>query len=443
VAIVKKNRKIMTRHLIFFFSILIVSNLNAQITVRKDNIVEKPVFKPSPFDSTINLSVQKNPVDYKQYIGQKLFFSPKSSKYKSKSSINIHDTIITYLLTDKMTEIFKGGISYEETSFFKNFFSQLSKKDLEKNAEYKKRKSAYLDRQKELTNIYLPYYITESTSYDGETQGFISTKSQLVENKYYTIIDITGKRTESEQEYLKLEELLKDNGYVVIDLKIRLKSDTSGDTLYWHLSQARDINSFPFILVAYYSKCKSYFEQKSLISEKDMDGFVDINSGKIINIAKGEKWLCSDVSLLELESSRYCKPFYILQNVTGEEIKIELGELTYKMFITEENYNERARQEKLKVEERQREEEELERQKVEAQAKFKVDCKTRFGEKFGKMIIEGNVILGMTSEMCQLSWGEPIEKNRTLVSGLVHEQWVYSWKHYLYFENGKLTAIQD
>jgi hypothetical protein len=49
----------------------------------------------------------------------------------------------------------------------------------------------------------------------------------------------------------------------------------------------------------------------------------------------------------------------------------------------------------------------------------------------------------MSREMCTLAWGEPFRNNRTIVAGTVHEQWVYGWHNYLYFENGKLVAIQD
>ncbi|WP_295937945.1 hypothetical protein [uncultured Alistipes sp.] len=49
----------------------------------------------------------------------------------------------------------------------------------------------------------------------------------------------------------------------------------------------------------------------------------------------------------------------------------------------------------------------------------------------------------MNREMCTVAWGEPYRKNRTIVANVTHEQWVYGWHHYLYFENGALTAIQD
>lgn len=52
--------------------------------------------------------------------------------------------------------------------------------------------------------------------------------------------------------------------------------------------------------------------------------------------------------------------------------------------------------------------------------------------------------IGMTSQMVlDCGWGEPDNVNRTRTAGRVHEQWVYSDGTYLYFDNGKLTAIQD
>jgi hypothetical protein len=52
----------------------------------------------------------------------------------------------------------------------------------------------------------------------------------------------------------------------------------------------------------------------------------------------------------------------------------------------------------------------------------------------------------MTDEMAKLSWGFPAKINKTITASGTNEQWVYenlfSDNEYLYFENGKLTAIQ-
>nr|QJS06517.1 hypothetical protein [Polaromonas sp.] len=53
------------------------------------------------------------------------------------------------------------------------------------------------------------------------------------------------------------------------------------------------------------------------------------------------------------------------------------------------------------------------------------------------------VYIGMSAEEVLASqWGKPRKINRTIASFGVHEQWVYGGG-YLYFEGGKLTAIQN
>jgi DNA-directed RNA polymerase subunit N (RpoN/RPB10) len=53
------------------------------------------------------------------------------------------------------------------------------------------------------------------------------------------------------------------------------------------------------------------------------------------------------------------------------------------------------------------------------------------------------VSLGMLpEEVVASSWGKPQRVNKTTTQRGTNEQWVYSGNNYLYFENGRLTAIQ-
>lgn len=53
------------------------------------------------------------------------------------------------------------------------------------------------------------------------------------------------------------------------------------------------------------------------------------------------------------------------------------------------------------------------------------------------------VSIGMTqAEALESAWGKPSKVNRTTTANIVTEQWVYPGG-YLYFTNGKLTAIQN
>ena len=57
-------------------------------------------------------------------------------------------------------------------------------------------------------------------------------------------------------------------------------------------------------------------------------------------------------------------------------------------------------------------------------------------------VLERRVLPGMTAEQVTLAWGKPRHVNQTLRSSRISEQWVYSISTYVYFENGRVTAIQ-
>lgn len=52
------------------------------------------------------------------------------------------------------------------------------------------------------------------------------------------------------------------------------------------------------------------------------------------------------------------------------------------------------------------------------------------------------VTIGMNKQMVIEAWGQPYDKHRTVTSYGVSEQWVYS-SHYVYFEDGLVTTIQN
>ena len=68
--------------------------------------------------------------------------------------------------------------------------------------------------------------------------------------------------------------------------------------------------------------------------------------------------------------------------------------------------------------------------------------KLKFGAETWKHILEENVKIGMTKEMCEVSWGKPEKINETITAEKKSEQWVYPDNHFLYFNNYILTAIQ-
>ena len=55
------------------------------------------------------------------------------------------------------------------------------------------------------------------------------------------------------------------------------------------------------------------------------------------------------------------------------------------------------------------------------------------------------VRVGMSANdvLTKSSWGRPNSVNRTTTAFGTHEQWVYGGRNYLYFDNGRLTAVQN
>lgn len=58
------------------------------------------------------------------------------------------------------------------------------------------------------------------------------------------------------------------------------------------------------------------------------------------------------------------------------------------------------------------------------------------------LIDDGKISIGMTSDEVIESWGRANDINKTISVDGTHEQWIYD-ANYLYFDNGKLTTIQE
>jgi hypothetical protein len=174
---------------------------------------------------------------------------------------------------------------------------------------------------------------------------------------------------------------------------------------------------------------------------KNFTDLIDINSGQQLIINSGDVWNCYDISFTNSKTSMFLKPYYFLRK-GNNEITFDLDALGKNTFILETEFIKREDEKKKKEEERLKEEQEREKKFQQDKADFKNYCINKFGENLGNSIIEGRVLLGMSKEMCIAAWGNPIDINTTIVSGLTTEQWVYGWGTYLYFDNGLLTAIQ-
>jgi hypothetical protein len=423
----------------FFLCTCCIFNLSGQITIRENGIVENAVLKPKSFDSLSNLVLQNRVIDFKKYIGYKLFFLSPSNKYE-----NSNPQRINYLFIEDTVQIVKEGkIPFEQvrSHFIWGDGKKVKGAALE---QYKSLLSEYENIDKAKTNIYNPHFFYEKTDiYDGEIYGEIATSPESIIGKYFTILNITGKDIhDKKNNYLKLEDIEIETSRIwSLGLKFMLRNDSNSDTLFWIVNLARDIGDTPFFLVPYFEKQKQTYLNQNLSAMKNFTDLIDINSGQQLIINSGDVWNCYDISFTNSKTSMFLKPYYFLRK-GNNEITFDLDALGKNTFILETEFIKREDEKKKKEEERLKEEQEREKKFQQDKADFKNYCINKFGENLGNSIIEGRVLLGMSKEMCIAAWGNPIDINTTIVSGLTTEQWVYGWGTYLYFDNGLLTAIQ-
>lgn len=211
---------------------------------------------------------------------------------------------------------------------------------------------------------------------------------------------------------------------------LKLQEKEGKDILYFeHGDDYNSEEKFPFIVVGFFEKQKELligndfvFTDQFLMhySAKD-EGFVplpNIDTGKEISMKTGQKWTCLDLTILEEDyvlEEEYLLSL-LLQNSKGEKI-----------YRPHEFVHKRSDPEMPRY----------------AYTSYEADnYRKKFGDDMFELILQRKIRIGMTKEMCELSWGKPKKINKTINSNTgSNEQWVY-YSNYLYFDNNILISMQ-
>ncbi|MBL7086119.1 MAG: hypothetical protein ISS28_03310 [Candidatus Cloacimonetes bacterium] len=223
-----------------------------------------------------------------------------------------------------------------------------------------------------------------------------SSKYNELVGKYFKVIDVIKNPKAAEYEFYEYKFFLK------------LKEKSSGDIVYYDYYSVFE-DAFPFIVVGFFEKHKKFVVgQEFVFADGVLESKTDIETGKPIKTITGQKWKCIDLTIEE----EYYTLSLVIQNSLDEKTTISNGSVFGK-WIKGRAYT----------------------------ANEANNYRKKFGNEDFDRILQGIVKIGMTKEMCRLSWGEPNSINETITSGKKTEQWVYS-DNYLYFDNEILTAIQ-
>lgn len=356
-----------------------------------------------------------------------------------------------------------------------------------------------------MTFVYKPTFIEEGSGYSSRTDYDASrvsfyTNCKETGNKYYTIIDFLNRDSliairgrfgnYFDREYLKQNKIFNQNindDFINKQIAFVLKDDISGDTIL----SLGSLNSF--ILVPYFVKQQKMFHGKTFTllttHSDDPDGkenFIlkDLITDEDVTLQNKSNWTC-EVTLLDynkatnkskaantkntkqLGQSISNQEFYIgyvfkngtqtialfdnktiksVSNIGIENQGYGINRYSF-AFILSDVYAKQEAEKRLKREEliaKQKKDEIEKANKIKiAKESFLKECINRFGQVNGDLISRGKVKIGMTTEMCETSWGNPFDRYKTTTASGTKESWYYGWKRSLHFVDGTLVRIDE
>lgn len=321
--------------------------------------------------------------------------------------------------------------------------------------EFKQKKAESLPKIEpydSLTNILVdPDIITKEFSTKKEAQLYADAQFQKIIGQKLFVIPLTEKENASLNSWHKDEKAKFRNRYYTItgfDYKIE-KGYFSGrykiERIIYLLKDSNnrtadlEVSSYSYaddlMIVGYYEKLKASYLNKTFIytgttqfaenlNRKLKHTAKDIKTDEIIRIPIGSKWECTNLQLFDDDVT--VQLYFTFKSQNGQEI---LARVSDRLKDTMENIEQQYAFASCFMDVR------------EYDLYMKVLAE-KYGKDNAELILNRKVKIGMTEEMCLLSWGTPNTVNSTITNNIKYEQWVYSDSSYLYFENGILTTMQ-
>lgn len=249
-----------------------------------------------------------------------------------------------------------------------------------------------------------------SDDFSGYIYKPITVKVGPLDLIYTSYSEIKGKSFEITAHIPKID---KRSDYLV------LRSSESDKNIFMECKEPLLLS--PFIVInGYYAKLKSqmagkYCPYNNMVIKK-------YDTAEYDGITESDTLTCVDVSFVD---DRYNPEILLLQSKSGQ-----LYCFPYKDFKI--NFKDIEEDEKWHIE--------IEK----AQRAREKQMTAKYGKINGNLIANGKVKIGFTKDMCIDAWGEPQKINKTMTKMGTSEQWIY-WdgSAYLYFEKGRLSAIQN
>ena len=343
----------------------------------------------------------------------------KATENETKVSFPVYDNSENFII---QSEYYKAKITkILESGSGKNPFEE---KQCDENEYYKRYNGL---------KIYYPTYSDEykknSIHFFKKTDKIETLNWSQIGNKYFTIVSINPFLDESEI-YNEAKSSLSKDFYA--DILFELKDSISNETIYVFESQYNP----QFILVPYFEKMKEQINGKTFIAISDFNAIKNPVSKTDFSlyIDKGTEWK-GEFTLLRKKDLKA-----EMSNETDDEetlFAVLLSNEKDKVIFDLENSRWNFENVLLSKND-------FEKQKSTNATKNKLEENVlikKYGEKFGKLVYQKKLEIGMSKEMCSDVCGITLNKKKVKNANGEIEIWEYTGILKLYFKNGKLSEI--
>ena len=343
----------------------------------------------------------------------------KATENETKVSFPVYDNSENFII---QSEYYKAKITkILESGNGKNPFAE---KQCDENEYYKRYNGLKI------------YYPTYSNEYKKNSILFFKKTDKIeilnwsqIGNKYFTIVSINPFLDESEI-YNEAKSSLSKDFYA--DILFELKDSISNETIYVFESQYNP----QFILVPYFENMKEQINGKTFIAISDFNAIKNPVSKTDFSlyIDKGTEWKGEFTLLrkkdLKAEMSNETDDeetlFAVLLSNEKDKVIFDLENSRWNFENVLLSKNDFEKQKNTNAT----------KNKSEENALIK-----KYGEKFGKLVFQKKLEIGMSKEMCSDVCGITLNKKKVKNANGEIEIWEYTGILKLYFKNGKLSEI--
>lgn len=388
----------------------------------------------SQYDSLRNIRPHKDTAYYKQFIGQTIMFYPRHP-----NSPSIPEYFANFLIP-------RFEVVAADTIWRKKRVNPRPKdyqlKEVKSNTykhQYVVSKDVTVCGTSQRINNIPPFFYYSDDPYRETLNGYY-TPYQAIEGKSFKIANIRFHTSSINPTIFTLLDERNDTVYWITQI---------GSSEYTPLKEKDNKEYYPVIVSGFIEKMKQlYLNKEFYIRDSDT---IKFKCTEIVFAGEANNYMVPSL-VIKSDSREAIIPLAKAPDILSHYLNIN-NPYSYPSCFTDlriayaEDFEKELEKERIaqadKLEKERMAKAQAERARTEALQKRTQYLNKKFGAAMAKIILSGKVQIGMTREMCKEAWGHPQKVNTTTTPQTVSEQWVYGGHNYLYFTNGRLTAVQN